>query len=406
MSKKEIEVEDDVDVGSEEEEELTITDPAVAEKYRTSAKFANEALQTVIKDCVPGKTVIELCLLGDDTILKLCRGVYQKAKAKPDPDTGEIKPIQKGPCFPTCVNVDSIVCHLSPMPDDVLAKLALAPGNVVRIDLGVHIDGWAAVVAHTIIVPNEDGTPAKAKGPLANAVLAAQYCMDVAVHTMRPGSKNNDVTDLWEKIADDFGVTMCEGVLSHKIKNQEIDHEDAIISKRSVESRVEETIFEPNTVWGVDVCLSTGAGKLRQQDARAVVYRRNPETSAGMRRAAGRQALAQIDSNFKNFPFALRYLDPKTGRMGIHECLANELVHQYPVLYEKPGAHVIHLKSTVLISSNAIEKVTGGLPLPEVEGEVKSLQNAEAISALKTSLKLATKKKKKNKKPAAKLAHA
>ena len=52
-----------------------------------------------------------------------------------------------GIAFPCCISVNNCICHYSPLshdPDTVLKE-----GDLAKIDMGAHIDGFIAVVAHT-----------------------------------------------------------------------------------------------------------------------------------------------------------------------------------------------------------------------------------------------------------------
>jgi methionyl aminopeptidase len=40
------------------------------------------------------------------------------------------------------------------------------------------------------------------------------------------------------------------------------------------------------------------------------------------------------------------------------ECLSHELLHPYPVLYDKEGVVVAHCKATVLVMPNGIDRVS------------------------------------------------
>lgn len=48
------------------------------------------------------------------------------------------KRVEKGVAFPTCVSVNEVVGHYSPLEDEVVLK----EGDVVKVELGVHIDGY------------------------------------------------------------------------------------------------------------------------------------------------------------------------------------------------------------------------------------------------------------------------
>lgn len=58
--------------------------------------------------------------------------------------------VEKGVAFPVCLSVNNCVCHYSPLASDESVVLAL--GDVVKLDLGVHVDGFIAVAAHTFRV--------------------------------------------------------------------------------------------------------------------------------------------------------------------------------------------------------------------------------------------------------------
>lgn len=72
----------------------------------------------------------------------------------------------------------------------------LKDGDVVKLDLGVHVDGYIAVVAHTVIL-----SEAK-KSRAADALLAAHYCAEAALRLVKPGNEVNQqkfFLKLWTK---------------------------------------------------------------------------------------------------------------------------------------------------------------------------------------------------------------
>ena len=66
-----------------------------------------------------------------------------------------------GIAFPTCISVNNVICHYSPLfsePDSTLAD-----GDLVKIDMGAHIDGFIAVVAHTFVLGASADAPVTGK---------------------------------------------------------------------------------------------------------------------------------------------------------------------------------------------------------------------------------------------------
>lgn len=108
------------------------------DKYQQAGKIANKVLEQVIAKCVAGASISDLCAFGDSEIEKEVKKVYTKDKK-----------MEKGISFPTCISVNHIVGHYSPLKSE---DSQLQDGDLVKIDLGCHIDGFLGQVAHTVVV--------------------------------------------------------------------------------------------------------------------------------------------------------------------------------------------------------------------------------------------------------------
>lgn len=80
--------------------------------------------------------------------------------------------MEKGIAFPTCISINEVCGHYSPLVSDAEDKekdeATLKDGDILKIDLGVHIDGYIALLGHTHICGSSPVT-----GRNADAVLAA-----------------------------------------------------------------------------------------------------------------------------------------------------------------------------------------------------------------------------------------
>eukprot|EP00033_Pygsuia_biforma_P000378 GCRY01000453.1.p1 GENE.GCRY01000453.1~~GCRY01000453.1.p1 ORF type:complete len:372 (+),score=105.59 GCRY01000453.1:109-1224(+) len=358
-----------------EEFDKNISDADVLTKYKTAAGIANDAMTGVIAAVKADIDVVELCQLGDKLINEACSKIYNK-KVKG-------REITKGIAFPTCVSVNDCVGHFSPFSNE---SVKLAEGDMVKIDLGVHVDGRISQIAHTVVV---GAGPIKERN--ADVVMAANQAANVVLHMMKPGVKNNDISAMIEKVAKCYNCTPVEGVLSHETKAFVLDHENVIINKPSVDQKVEEFEIEPYSVFTIDVVMTTGEGKAIEKEARTTVFKRT-ENSYSLKMKASRAVLHEIESKFSTMAFSLRSLEEKNARMGIVECLNHGLVQPFPVLFEKSGANVAQVKFTVLVTPTSTMRVTEA-PLPELETECVLDEELKAILA--TSLKRNSKKKKK-----------
>lgn len=60
------------------------------------------------------------------------------------------KDMKRGIAFPVCLSVNNCINHYSPIYSD--PDTILQDGDLVKIDLGAHLDGFISVVGHTLVV--------------------------------------------------------------------------------------------------------------------------------------------------------------------------------------------------------------------------------------------------------------
>jgi len=266
-----------------------------------------------------------LCCLGDESIEGYVKDVHSKVKSK-------------GVAFPTCISVNNCCGNYSPVfPND---SVSLVEGDVVKIDLGVHIDGYISTVAHTIIVGTLENP---VTGKVADVICAAYFASECAIRLIRPGKSNTDVTNAIQKVANIFDVRPLQGVLSHDISKNVIDGKKVIINKAEVDQTVEEFNFEVNQAYSIDIVMSTGEGKSRQTESKVTIYRRDSDVNYSLKSRSARNLINQIKTKYSTRPFNIRSFEAR-NRVGIHELVNHNLVHSYPVLYEKNGEIVAQFK--------------------------------------------------------------
>lgn len=127
-------------------------------------------------------------------------------------------------------------------------------------DLGAHIDGFIAVVAHSIVVGASCEN--KVTGRKADVILAAHYASQAALRLIKPGNSTYSITDTVQKVAESFKCKPVEGMLSHQLKQFKIDGEKTIIQNpNDAQKKEHEKLeFETYEVYAMDVLISTGEG--------------------------------------------------------------------------------------------------------------------------------------------------
>jgi len=312
--------------------------------------------------------------------------------------------VEKGVAFPTSLSVNNCAGHNSPLKDD---KALLAEGDLVKIDLGVHVEGYVSVVGHSCVARSLATRSQQSTGKLADVVCAAHFAAEAALKTIKPGAKNTEVTEVIQKVADDFHVTPLEGVLSHQLKRYVIDGQRVILNRAQQDQKVEEFTFAENEIYAIDIVMSSGEGKAKEMETRTTIYKRAVDTNYLLKLKAARYVLNEVNNRFATFPFTIRALDEKRAKFGVVECLNHGLVQPYPVLYEKPGEFIAQFKFTVFLFPSGTQKANV-LGLPFVSSQY-SLTDAGLLSLLNAPANKksnAKKNKKKKKKPAAAAATA
>jgi curved DNA binding protein len=290
----------------------------------------------------------------------------------------------------------------------------LKAGDIVKLDLGCHIDGYIAVAAHTLIVGDDPATvgpsPESVDPNMGNVAVAAYMAMQAAAASIKAGATNVSVTEAVKRVADAYGVRALASVRMHQMKRYVIDgvkevalREPTAEELEAGEEKASPCTFEQGEVYAVDVAMSTGEGRPRASNLRTTVYRRNAEANYRLKIKNSRALLSEVDKRYPALPFTLAdFEDERGARMGVTECLAHGLLTPYPVLHEARDAYVAHFKCTVLLLSSGSVRVTG-LELPAYfktekqpdEETAKLLAEVEELAAKKAKKKASKKKKKK-----------
>jgi curved DNA binding protein len=276
----------------------------------------------------------------------------------------------------------------------------LVDGDVVKIDMGVHVDGYIAVGAHTVIVGHTPNSEAPVTGPRANVIFAAWAAAEIAANLIKAGNTNTEVSAAMKTIAEAYGVRAITGTVMHEMKRFVIDGKKNVLLRTDGEERVEACTFEEGEIYSIDIAFSSGEGKPRPTDFRTTVYKRQVDRKYGLKVKAARTFFNDVNKRFPTLPFTTRSFDETAAKLGVRECVTHELLASYPVLAERNGDQVAHVKFTVMLLPTGTTKITG-LEKPEgfaseatLPEELHNILNAAAVKAAR----------KKNKKDKAKKA--
>jgi len=342
-------------------------EPAILDKHKAAAVIVDAALEKAIGLCVEGADVSTVCGQIDNYIDEELKKVFAGKKSKK---------LERGIAFPCCITLNELAAHFSPCPDD---SVKLANEDLVKIELGAHIDGFAANAAHTIVVGG------KSKGRQSDVILAAWNAFKAAARTLKVGGLNQDVTTKIGEVCEAYDVQPVQGVLSHKMKKHLNDGNECIINKETPEQRVEDWEFAPGDIFALDVYVSTGEGMPKEVDLRTTVFKREMEQVYNLKSKHARAFFHIVNSKYPTLPFSIRGFEDLTGaKVGVKECLTHELLMDYPVLGEKKGEFIAQFKATIAVQPKSIAILCGGRDLCCKEGYVseKKIENEELTALI------------------------
>ncbi|KAL8944220.1 MAG: hypothetical protein Q9211_000689 [Gyalolechia sp. 1 TL-2023] len=397
--------------------DYTLNNPDTLTKYKTAAQISHKVLEAVSGWCVEGAQVLSLCQRGDKLLEEEIAKVYKGKK------------ISKGISHPTTVSPGSYITPYTPLSTDTEeAATALKANEPVKIQLGAQIDGLGTIVCDTILVQSETTKDAEISGREADLMLATYYANELLLRLMIPpgllasGTEEErkkaatekrptqaKITQMIETVVRSYDCNIVEGTTSWLFERNEIEGKKKIVLNPPDKEGRADGVAEMGEVWGVEMGVSLGAGKVKTIDQRPTLHRRTIITYQ-LKRPSSRQTLSEIVKKFGTFPFSLRQLDDeRAAKVGVVECVRSNVLRQYEVVTDKDSAPVARLLTTIAITKNGLIRLSAPPPLDLSRYKTdKRITDEQILKILEQPTARSTgakgKNKKKKKKPAKKAA--
>ncbi len=248
------------------------------------------------------------------------------------------------PAFPCNISVDSVAAHYTPPPGD---ETLVPEGSVVKLDVGVQVDGYIADTAVTVSF-----------NPDHDALLeAAREALEAALSVIRPGAKFRDVGRVVEGTITRFGFKPIKNLSGHSLGRYLI-HAGESIPNTGEPLRF--GTFKPGHAYAIEPFATNGAGYVR--DSREYyIYAVVKIRAKGLRSFEAR-LLSEAYSRFRTLPFTARWLldlgEGKDVVAGLERLVKRRVVHAYPVLVEAAGGLVSQFEHTVFITEDDVVVTT------------------------------------------------
>ncbi|MEF8775497.1 MAG: type II methionyl aminopeptidase [Haloarculaceae archaeon] len=240
------------------------------------------------------------------------------------------------PAFPLNISVDEEAAHGAAAPGDDRE----IGEEMVKLDIGVHVDGWLADTAITVdFSGNQD------------LVEAAEEALAAAIDLVEPGVETGELGAAVEEVIESYGYNPVVNLTGHGLGHWE-QHTEPNVPNRAVGQGIE---LEVGQVIALEPFATDGGGKVRE-GAEEEIYTLDREAS--VRNRAARQALDQITAEFQTLPFATRWLDVSRPEMAIRRLKQQDVVHGYPVLKEDDGRLVSQREHSLIVTEDGYEVTT------------------------------------------------
>ena len=263
--------------------------------------------------------------------------------------SGEAKIIELGGkwAFPINVSINNTAAHYtSPIKDD---ELTINEGDIVKIDLGVHIEGYIVDTAFTVSFNDEKS--------LENIIQATEVALDAAKMLAKPKINTRELGKKIESIVKGFNFNPIKELGGHQIERWLVHGKKQLPELGNQGG----DIMEEGDVFGLEIFASTGEGSVHGTNA-SYIYELNPYAGrVPLRRKTSKQILGHVNKNYKTLPFAERWLakDFRLGvAFGLQELIQQGKIQAHYVLAEQKGEFVAQSEETILITEDGFKQLT------------------------------------------------
>lgn len=253
--------------------------------------------------------------------------------------------IEKGGnwAFPCNISINNLAAHYSPPIGD---KTSIGEKDVVKVDFGVHVEGYIADTAFTISFD-----PAHRK-----LVDAAEKGVKVAIQNIKAGADSRRIGALVEVAVREMGYRPIRELTGHLLEQYEVHGSKTIPSVGTVGgSKLEEGEF-----YAVETFATTGSGGVHDTPY-AYIYRILPVRSP-IRFAGSRQIMSIVGKKYKSLPFTERWLAKEAPdvslKFALRELTGLGVIYEYHVLADRKESFVAQSEETVLVKKDGCEVLT------------------------------------------------
>ncbi len=298
-------------------------DNNIYEKYKLAGKIAAEARDYGLNLIKPGVSFLDAVNSMELKIL----------------DSGA------GLAFPVNISVNEIAAHYSPRHNDALV---FKKGDVVKLDIGAHVDGYIADTAITVEVGTNN---------YEDMIKASSGALDVAINTIKAGI---DLFEIGKTVQDtimSYGYKPIDNLTGHSMQRY-ILH--AGMSVPSVPDRLQSAKPKAGDVLAIEPFATNGAGHVISGDGSNIYLCKESFNPRLIRTKNAEIIFSRMKSKFKTLPFAQRWFEEFFSRSSttLRKLSFLGLIKHYPQLIDAKKGIVTQKEHTVILTEEGCDVIT------------------------------------------------
>ena len=283
-------------------------DDDLMEKYRESGRIAAKVLREGAQAIRVGASYLE---------------VVESVEAR-------VREEGAGLAFPLNLSLNEDAAHDTASGGD---ERLFKKGDVAKLDLGVHIDGYIADTATTVDL----GT-----NPL---LLEASYeALEHAIGAVHHGVSAGEVGAAIQHEIERRGYRPVANLTGHGLDRFVIHRPPTIPNVRTAGG----IVLKEGMVFAIEPFATTGSGRVGEKTRREIYQQ---ISNKPVRTPSARSILEHVRDR-RGLPFARRWLPDKKTDIALPSLVRTQHLHVYPVLADIPGSLVSQHEHTLIVTGD------------------------------------------------------
>ena len=239
--------------------------------------------------------------------------------------------------FPANLSVNDVAAHYCASSND---KNTLKEGDLLKLDIGVQIDGY--------IVDSAISIPIKTKKH-DKIISASKEALDNAVKLVKPGILASELGKVIEETIEKHGFKSIRNLSGHGIERYNV-HAGYNIPNYDTKSGFK---LEKGMVIAIEPFATNGRGMIKEGKSSGIY-----ELAEAKQVRLYRDVLNFITETYKTLPFSEREVAKKFGhvktRLALSTLSRAGILHDHKILMEKPNSVVSQFEYTLIVDEKPI----------------------------------------------------